>query len=416
MSDWPVLHQKLRVAVSIPSMPPTSGGGFEFQHSIFSEILNRVRCGHADESNVHYVPVASCSGVAENWSLDARECIDLVPSRALRIQSALHCRLRRLRHPFSAPVWSDTLLERFQSRTLARHADVLWSLGPSAVVDQIPFILTVWDLQHRLQPFFPEVSRRGQWELRERFYSIAARKSFLNVVGTTCGSDELCNFYGIDQSRVLVSPFPCPPTLAVSDDLLCSTLARLGLQSREYLFYPAQFWSHKNHLSLLIALRRLVDGGSRLKLVLAGSDKGSLAGVNSIIANLGLGEWVVNVGFVDRLTLAALYSSSLCLVYPSFFGPDNIPPLEAMSYGVPALVADVPGCLEQFGDAVLRFDPCDPQQIVDCVLRILVDPGLRSDLSRKGFELVSSLTPAAYVDRVEEVLLKSGAALRCASI
>jgi glycosyltransferase involved in cell wall biosynthesis len=124
---------------------------------------------------------------------------------------------------------------------------------------------------------------------------------------------------------------------------------------------------------------------------------------------------VVFAGFVDREDLAALYSNCFALLYPSFFGPDNIPPLEAMSYRAPALVADVPGALEQYGDAVLRFDPGDPSQIVDCVNRLFEEAGIRESLISYGLRLISSLTPASYVDRVEEFLIGESLSLLCSS-
>ena len=43
----------------------------------------------------------------------------------------------------------------------------------------------------------------------------------------------------------------------------------------------------------------------------------------------------------------------------SLFGPENLPPLEAMALGCPVVAADVPGAREQLGDAALRVPPID---------------------------------------------------------
>lgn len=247
-------------------------------------------------------------------------------------------------------------------------------------------------------------------------YTTIGSKAFLNVVGTNRGSEELQHFYGIDPSRLLVNPFPCPPTVSVSDQAGGELLQRLSLCSGQFLLYPAQFWPHKNHLAALMALRLLIDCGRALKIVFTGSDKGSLKAVEEYVDQLGLKSSVVNAGFVDRHDLAALYSHCFALLYPSFFGPDNIPPLEAMSYRTPALVADVPGAFEQYGDAVLRFNPGEPAQIVDCVNRLYDEPGLRECLIESGLKLISSLTPASYVDRVENFLAAESLPLLCSAL
>lgn len=407
----------LRVGVPIPNWDPTTGGGYEFQRMIFNEILFRINSGYGrDVQEVTFVPIATAPESAAKWGLDRRTVLDVFPGRSLRIRSGLHRRLSRLRNLGRPMQGWRTLTGINTFSRLAKSVDVVWSLQPEIVTDQLPFILTVWDLQHRLQPFFPEVSRSGEWESRHHSYANYACKAFLNLVGTTRGADELQRFYGIDPARVLINAFPCPPPLVLEREEHEVLLKRLALLPDQYLLYPAQYWPHKNHLAVLLALRQLIDQGHNLKLVLTGSNKGSLCGINNVIDKLNLHCWVVNAGFVERRDLAALYTHCFALVYPSFFGPDNIPPLEAMSYRVPALVADVPGALEQYGAAVLRFDPGRPDEIVACVNRLLNEPGLRDSLIQQGLSLISRLTPASYVDRLVSFLSDHSISIRCAGL
>ncbi len=72
--------------------------------------------------------------------------------------------------------WGQAAAERHApTRWLERvivnsGVDVMWYLTPGAATTQVPYLTVVWDLQHRRQPFFPEVSAEMQWERRERFY------------------------------------------------------------------------------------------------------------------------------------------------------------------------------------------------------------------------------------------------------
>ena len=48
-----------------------------------------------------------------------------------------------------------------------------------------------------------------------------------------------------------------------------------------------------------------------------------------------------------------LYTEALALVMPTYFGPTNLPPLEAFQTGTPVLYSDLPGMREQVGDAAI---------------------------------------------------------------
>ena len=44
---------------------------------------------------------------------------------------------------------------------------------------------------------------------------------------------------------------------------------------------------------------------------------------------------------------------------PSYFGPTNMPPMEAFAIGTPVVVSDLPGFNEQIGNAGLQIEPTD---------------------------------------------------------
>ncbi|WP_094556921.1 glycosyltransferase family 1 protein [Synechococcus sp. 1G10] len=416
MDDAESILGPLCIGVPFPSVHPTAGGAYEFQHTVFQEILNRV-AAPSSESKVRWIPIAVDSSIPQRWGLDPSSALVFQsPTLPLRIRSAFHRRLYNLRHPWDLLPLSKTLVVRDQIQALRRQVDVLWYLNSSSFTDQLPYVITVWDLQHRLQPFFPEVSWGDTWEARERHFAHVTRKAFLNVTGTQRGSKELQQFFGVDPSRILVNPFPCPESVTSTLQAQNELLHELLLERENFLLYPAQFWSHKNHMAALLALSQLHSQGYKLKLVFTGSGKGSQDAVMKLVSDLKLNDSVVFAGFVERSQLASLYSTALALIYPSFFGPDNLPPLEAMSYGLPAVVAEVPGSHDQYGEAVLFFDPNKPNQLVDAVLQVINDQYLRLRLVDAGKQLLERLTPSLYVDRMQEFLLDASLSLRCSGI
>jgi glycosyltransferase involved in cell wall biosynthesis len=296
-----------------------------------------------------------------------------------------------------------------------QQIDVLWFLGQDGAGASVPYITTVWDLAHRSRPYFPEVSITGwDWEGREQtFRSILPRASFI-VTGTNAGKSEIVHYYGVNPENVIVVPFPAP-TFA-SEDRRCGILdirKKYGIRG-DFLIYPAQFWPHKNHVNLLIALALLRQSkGMVMEMVFTGSDKGNAEYVLGKINELGLHDQVHMLGFVPREDLRALYSNAMALTFASFFGPDNIPPLEAFALGCPVIASRVSGADEQLGDAALLFDPADPEGLASAILTMSQDQQLRAKLIQKGAEIAKTRTPQAYVEQVCKIFDQFAAIRRC---
>ena len=76
----------------------------------------------------------------------------------------------------------NSLLEKRQRQSrleqLCKETGVefMWFVGAEAVQLDLPYIAIVWDLQHRLQPWFPEVSAAERGDTAKVFIaSFAAR-------------------------------------------------------------------------------------------------------------------------------------------------------------------------------------------------------------------------------------------------
>ena len=262
----------------------------------------------------------------------------------------------------------------------------------------IPYISIVWDLQHRRQPFFPEVSLFNEFERREEMYRRSLQRAAYIIASNEVGKEEIVTFYQVAPERVRTIHQPTPAfALAASphpdvDDLF----QRLGID-RDYLFYPAQLWPHKNHILLLMMMQDLKSRhGLDLQLVLTGSDRKNQSFLTEKIALLGLEKQVILGGFVRQLDLIPLYQKAAALVFPSLFGPENFPPLEAFALGCPVIAGQIPGAEEQMGDAALLVDPLKHELWSDAVARVLQDKALRSTLISKGRTRATSFGPTEF--------------------
>ena len=153
----------------------------------------------------------------------------------------------------------------------------------------------------------------------------------------------------------------------------------------DYIFYPAQFWAHKNHIYILKALKILKSKKFIiLNVIFSGSDQGNLSYIKDMTKKFNLENQVRFAGFVSSEEIKFLYSQALALVMPTYFGPTNMPPLEAFKFKVPVLYSNIKGLREQVEDAALLLDLNDPNSLVENLEKLLNSNELRNDLVNKG--------------------------------
>lgn len=246
----------------------------------------------------------------------------------------------------------------------------------------VPALVTIHDLMHRYEPQFPEVSKWGRHFMREYRFSNICRFATAVLVDSEVGRKHVIDSYGLDQNKLFPLPY-LPPRYIFDSANPVDFDERYKLPPR-FLLYPAQFWAHKNHDRLLQALAIARRSCPDIFLVLAGPKRYEYKTLVQRVADLNLQNHVLFTGYVPDADLPAFYRRARALVMPTFFGPTNIPPLEAFALECPVLISGIYGIPEQTGDAALLFDPISVAQMAKCIQQIWVDDKLCRELITKG--------------------------------
>ena len=246
----------------------------------------------------------------------------------------------------------------------------------------VPSLVAVHDLMHRYERRFPEVSGKGEYRRRERHYKNICRWAKGVLVDSEVGKRQVMDSYGLDAERIHVLPFIAPAYMHGQKEN--NDFDSRYQLPKKFIFYPAQFWEHKNHKRLISAVEKLKHDIPDLKLVLVGSKKNGYESVVKLVQELNLMEDVIFLGYVPDEDIRQLYQRARALVMPTFFGPTNIPPLEAFVAGCPVAISGIYGMPEQVGDAALLFDPESVDEIAGSIRRLWIDDKLCNDLTEKG--------------------------------
>lgn len=408
----------------VPALQPSAGGMYQYSLTM----LDGLQALAARDSSLEVVITSSGSGRSEVLRSQFRTMPIEPPGPRVNIKGFLADSMRR--PPF------NVIMERLVRRRLNKEMNPdsapierprarawLTSSGIEAMIYSapdrrsfeigIPYVMCVHDLQHRRQPEFPEVSHNGEFERREYLYRNAARTARLLVVDSITGLEDLLEFYepfGAQSERIRILPFVPPPYLLQDDQLAHLSQAPRSDLPDNFLFYPAQFWPHKNHERLIRALCLLrEETGLRPPLVLTGASSGSLRRrtfkrVMRLARELSVARQITYLGYVSGDRMFDLYRRALGLVFPTFFGPTNIPIVEAWSIGCPVLTSDLRGIREQAGDAAVLVDPRSVEALADGMRRLVADETLRAHLRTKGRERLSCYTKDDYITSLKEII------------
>ncbi|MBF0353712.1 MAG: glycosyltransferase family 4 protein [Alphaproteobacteria bacterium] len=278
----------------------------------------------------------------------------------------------------------------------------------------IPYIFVVHDLQHRLQPHFPEVGSPREFQAREYLFMNGIANAVCVVADSEVGREDVLACYGatgVSANNVFALPFVPPAYLPewVSADRRQAVRRQYNLPDN-FFFYPAQFWPHKNHARLLMALALLRDKyGIHGHLVLCGSHSNEVRSqtfkeVQELIEQHELNGQVHYLGYVLNEDMAVLYAEALALVMPTFFGPTNIPILEAWTLLCPVLTSNIRGVRDQALDGAILVNPDSVEDIAQGLHKLWTDEAFRIHLCHKGTERLKGLTQQDFADRLSLIL------------
>lgn len=266
----------------------------------------------------------------------------------------------------------------------------------------VPALVAIHDLMYRYEKRFPESASGWSYLNKDRINRNSCCWSRGILVDSELGRRQMVESYDIPAERVHSLPF-IPPRYMGSTEVRGDFEGHYRLPAK-YIFYPAQFWWHKNHLKLVEAVASLKGELPDLKLVLSGGKQNAYEAVVRRVKELSLEDDVLFAGYVPDADMPELYRRARAMVMPTFYGPTNIPPLEAFSVGCPVAISGLYGMPEQAGGAALHFDPDSVEEIAGCIRRLWTDDRLCVELSEKGKRKAASWGQGQFNERVREIL------------
>jgi alpha-1,3-rhamnosyl/mannosyltransferase len=237
----------------------------------------------------------------------------------------------------------------------------------------LPAVLFIHDL---VTSHFPEIFDK---DFVDRVNRIAPRRAaeatLVACMSAFIRDTDLLGILKLPPSKVRMVRSATPVDFPVLTDAQVLAL-KPSLLKRPYLFFPTAFRPYKNHRGLIKALRRLRDryGVNDYDLMFTGGVAGQMPDdVQRLVDAYGFRSRVHCLGIVDRKMLAVLYRNAFATLVPSLYEQASYQIAEALHCNCPVACSRIPPFLEQcapLGDAMIFFDPEDPDAIAQAILQI----------------------------------------------
>ncbi len=237
---------------------------------------------------------------------------------------------------------------------------------------------TVCTIQDTIVLDFPEIGggqfTRAEWQNTKEW----VEKTTKVVVSSQHTKSRLVRHFGAAGEGAVVVPHRVSPIPANAN----STSDVLGQLPREYIVYPANISTHKNHYNLFVAFSRF-QRRKKFPLVLFGysmevlnaqypdwPDLWHFARLTGLIDRLGLRKYedFYAFGYLSDIDANAIIKNANALIMPSMAeGGGSYPVEEALRCGIPVLCSDIPVMREHLAFTKAKiawFDPYSPDSIV----------------------------------------------------
>lgn len=206
---------------------------------------------------------------------------------------------------------------------------------------------------------------------------------------------EVVKLYNINPSKIFVAHLGVP----VPD----SKYAIQNTQLDNYLLYVGQMFPRRHAKETIEAFRKIAPEFPNLKLILVGKDKYDPPVIRQLVdrSNRELGEQrIIYHDYIEnRQEIDHLCAGAKALVYVSDREAFGLPPMEALSFGVPPVIMDNELGHELFGEYGFYSKDGSAEEISKSIKQALVNSEKINKIRSNGPEFAKKYNWRNFADK-----------------
>ena len=285
-----------------------------------------------------------------------------------------------LKSPTKNVVWFHTTLATELRR---RNVDLFFSPTPNCIpMFQGIQAATIHDLSYFLYPEW--FAARDRWIRKVSTRYALHRASRIYVVSAHVRAEILKRF-GTSPDRLVITPNAVHPK-KIDASLRQIIRQSYGYENKRMILYVGSIFQRR-HLPILIQAMQHMDDNSIL--VLIGENRTfPYLDLKQIASKYSVDARVIFLEYASTKTVEDYYRMADVFVYLSTYEGFGVPPLEAMSYGVPVILSRTPAMDEIYQYSALFVPDITAKSLAHSIGACFTDDELRERLIESGLAQV----------------------------
>ena len=207
------------------------------------------------------------------------------------------------------------------------------NLRLSLFCEKINYVTYIYEFHHFFRPDLPEYKGWTDYDFRENLLINNIKKSLALIVDTEKKASDLIKYYNCNNSKINIIP--------LSPNIITTKIDKISDENnfdftKKFFFYPAQYWSLKNHYYILLAIKILNEKFNQsVNFIFTGSKNKNFKYLNKKVNDFGLSKQISFLKYLKDEEISFLYKNCEALVMPSLVGYSSLPLYEAFYYEKP---------------------------------------------------------------------------------
>ena len=252
--------------------------------------------------------------------------------------------------------------------------------SPLLFLSSCKFVFTLHDLQ---ELHFPENFSKVILTWRNYMYRKLSKLSAYIITESNYVKTDIVNYLKYNPQRIIVAESPPIFDYEKVDEAMVKSKYKI-IDGFDYVFFPAQFWKHKNHKRVINAFSNIIKKHRNIKLIITGRKSREYENIIEQINELNISENILHLESIDQKDMPYFFKNSILTIAPTLHESISIPVFEAFYFESPVCASEILAIKDQVSNAGLQFDPTNEKSIYKSLDEMLSNNDLRKEFKSKG--------------------------------